>query len=252
MRACGFDRRFPIVVYKGRILDGRTRHAAAKAAKIKPRTVQFKGTDDQARQFVETANLHRRHLTPEQEEERRQARVGRVVEARQEGKSIRAIAEQEEVSKSQVERDLATAASLSPPGTVLPPEGKVTGKDGRQQPATKPDKRCENCARKFPPGQSMRGCEGCKAAKKGRQPGDEPSRRSGVKAGRAAYDWSPFRDFFGGLRRQIDKVGNLYGARATGEAERLDADLVAWKERFKKWFETASRTSAPTELKDHV
>jgi hypothetical protein len=68
---------------------------------------------------------------------RRQERIGRVAEARAEGQSLRAIAEAEEISVAQVNRDLESASTV-PGGTVKPTDGKVTGMDGRQQPATKP------------------------------------------------------------------------------------------------------------------
>jgi hypothetical protein len=251
MREHGYDRRFPTVVYRNMILDGRTREKAAKAAGIKPKRITFKGTVDQAHQFVETANLHRRHLTTTEQEERKQARVGRVVEARQEGQSIRAIAEAEEVSTATVQRDLETA-HCDGGVTVTPLDGKVTGKDGRQQPATKPDRRCHNCIRKYPDGGHTKGCEGCaaerSAAKSGRtEPGTHTPRPSSGKGqgGKAAFDWRPLRDGYGQLMRQVDTFAKLYGVRDSGEAERLRDDLVAWKKKFEEWAATTSRMPVP-------
>ena len=56
----------PIVLYEGRILDGRNRYRACLAASVEPRTVEFKGKDDlDAITFATTENLDRRHLTIE-------------------------------------------------------------------------------------------------------------------------------------------------------------------------------------------
>ena len=54
----------PIVVYKGKILDGRNRAGACANLQIKPKTVEYTGKDPLA--FVMAANLHRRHLTTSQ------------------------------------------------------------------------------------------------------------------------------------------------------------------------------------------
>ena len=50
-----------IVLYKGDVLDGWHRYLACVAAKVKPRTVDYKGPDPRA--YVRGANLHRRHNT---------------------------------------------------------------------------------------------------------------------------------------------------------------------------------------------
>jgi hypothetical protein len=135
----GFDPRFPIVTYEGMILDGRNRWIASCHANVKPKLVEFKGTEDEARLFVQTANEERRHLSPEWLKARRDERVGRVAEKRKEGKSLRTIAEEEGVSKSQIERDLDEAKSTVPGGTVEPADGKVKGRDGKERPAKKAD-----------------------------------------------------------------------------------------------------------------
>lgn len=51
----------PIILYQGKILDGRHRYRACKAAGIKPRFEQYKGSDPLG--FVVSANIDRRHLT---------------------------------------------------------------------------------------------------------------------------------------------------------------------------------------------
>jgi hypothetical protein len=64
------------------------------------------------------ANLHRRHLSPEDQQRLRQERIARVVAARQDGKSYRAIAAEEGKSVAQVQRDYADAGV--PGGTPEP------------------------------------------------------------------------------------------------------------------------------------
>jgi ParB-like chromosome segregation protein Spo0J len=55
---------FPIVLYKGEILDGRNRYIACKKAGVTPDFFEYTG--DAPIQFAITANLHRRHLTIEE------------------------------------------------------------------------------------------------------------------------------------------------------------------------------------------
>jgi N6-adenosine-specific RNA methylase IME4/ParB-like chromosome segregation protein Spo0J len=52
----------PITLYEGKILEGRNRYRACRAADVKPRYVQFEGDDPAA--FVISQNLVRRHLGP--------------------------------------------------------------------------------------------------------------------------------------------------------------------------------------------
>lgn len=159
MRERGFDPRFPIVRYQKKILDGRNRWLAAEKAGVKPLFVDFKGTEDEARVFVQTANEERRHLATEWLHRRREERIGRVAAARQEGESIRTIAERENVSPAQVHADIekATVQGL----TVEPKGGKVTGKDGRKKPARTKSvpQPCDRCRRLGVPG-----CPACKEA----------------------------------------------------------------------------------------
>lgn len=54
----------PIILFEGRILDGRNRFKACKDAGVEPTTIEFKGKD--ALQYVMSTNLKRRHLTDSQ------------------------------------------------------------------------------------------------------------------------------------------------------------------------------------------
>jgi hypothetical protein len=58
------DQLFDIVLYEGKVLDGRNRLAACKKAKVKPRFVEFVGDDAAAQALVITLNSERRDLEP--------------------------------------------------------------------------------------------------------------------------------------------------------------------------------------------
>jgi len=56
----------PIVIFQGRILDGRHRHAACMKAKVKPVFEELVGESLEAWTYILSKNLHRRHLTKSQ------------------------------------------------------------------------------------------------------------------------------------------------------------------------------------------
>lgn len=56
----------PIVLFDGRILDGRSRYTAARDLRLPVPTVDFEGTVADALDLVASYNLHRRHLNQSQ------------------------------------------------------------------------------------------------------------------------------------------------------------------------------------------
>jgi len=147
MKVNGYDKRFPIILLDGVILDGRNRYRAAERSGVEPvfQAIAIK-TDPEA--FVQRANEHRRHLTQEWITKHRQERIARVSAARSEGESIRAIAEKEKVSPAQVVDDIKVAGVQ---GGCTPEPKKVTGKDGKTYPShpQKPKQKyvCHRCQR---------------------------------------------------------------------------------------------------------
>lgn len=154
---------------KESVVVGATRcKVAAKIGleKVPLRILSFKSKEEAREYNKQTAC--RRHLTPEEQLARRAARIPRIVEAREKGDSLRIIAENEKVSEATVRRDLETV-STAQGGAVEPPDGKVTGQDGRTRTATpaKPDPiYCKTCARAKRVGQELpKNCPDCKKAR---------------------------------------------------------------------------------------
>jgi ParB-like chromosome segregation protein Spo0J len=58
--------RVPVVLFEGKILDGRTRYRACEELGIPPCTTVFRGTSADARQLVVSYNFFRRHLSQSQ------------------------------------------------------------------------------------------------------------------------------------------------------------------------------------------
>lgn len=56
----------PIVLYEGKILDGRNRYRACLDRGIRPEFVPFGGTNEDAAEYVAAGNIFRRNLTPSQ------------------------------------------------------------------------------------------------------------------------------------------------------------------------------------------
>lgn len=57
---------FPIVLWRGEVIDGRHRYRACKQLGIEANFVEFPGEEEEIGPFVVSCNLHRRHLTASQ------------------------------------------------------------------------------------------------------------------------------------------------------------------------------------------
>lgn len=62
----GYDPTFPVVLFEGKILDGRNRYQCAIQCGAEPVFTEFVGDEDDALAFVVRANMARRHLTTSQ------------------------------------------------------------------------------------------------------------------------------------------------------------------------------------------
>jgi ParB-like chromosome segregation protein Spo0J len=118
----------PIMRYQGKILDGNNRYRACEIAKIAPKFTDFTGDDGVARNYVISANIHRRHLSPDQ----RREIIAALLKA-DPGQSNRQIAEQAKVSHHTV-GDVRN--ELEQRGQVAHVENR-TDSAGRKQPAKK-------------------------------------------------------------------------------------------------------------------
>jgi ParB family chromosome partitioning protein len=115
----------PIVIYDGKILDGRNRYRACMELGIEPDFEQANGNTD-PKQYVISKNFHRRHLSKAQQ-------VGIMRQLRTDGKTYQEIADITNVG-------VGTAYRHTSDIDLFQME-KVEGRDGKHYPAsyTKPD-----------------------------------------------------------------------------------------------------------------
>jgi hypothetical protein len=235
MKANGYDERFPVILYEGKIADGVNRHICADEAGVRPTFDIFEGTIDQLKRYIKRANKNRRHLSPEEIAEMVDERIEKVVEAREEGKSLRTIAEEVKVSESQVRSDLERA-QLRRGCAVEPKDGKVMGQDDKERAATKPPILCSRCKRTG----AVKDCQACAEARKAK-PKATPSRRKPPPKPTASkgFDWGYFINGCGILAYCIDKVGD------DTTATKLKTSLEDFKDAFKVWAEKTLGEKSP-------
>src|SRR6516165_8065994 len=115
----------PIVRYQGKILDGNNRYRACELVKVAPKFADFTGDDAAARNYVISANIHRRHLSPDQ----RREIIAALLKA-DPTQSNRQVAEQAKASHVTVFYPTGQSVQLLPtPGAQRQP----TGADGKTQ-----------------------------------------------------------------------------------------------------------------------
>ncbi len=170
MKRFGFDKAKPITTYDGKIVFGRNRYLAAMKAEVEPVYRELKlRKGETLEDAVSRDNDLRRHDPVEQQKRRRADRVKRMTTAREEGQSLRTIAENEGVSETQARRDLAKGSGAPGGGAPAPTGGKVTGKDGKKQTAKKALTLCERCER-LKPGVGLPDCPNCAALRAKKKP----------------------------------------------------------------------------------
>jgi ParB-like chromosome segregation protein Spo0J len=142
IKAHGLDEE--IVLYQGKILDGRNRYRACLNAKVEPKFKQFEGDDAAARAFVISANAYRRHLKAKD----KRVAIAAALKASPE-KSDRLIAEMTKSSpttvstiRREVRRETETESTVQ--SGQLPP--KRVGKDGKARKPPAPKERRETSA----------------------------------------------------------------------------------------------------------
>lgn len=96
----------PITIYQDQLLDGRHRDRACAESGTTPVYVEFTGTDAEARAFVTSVNVHRRHLSLAQ----KQAHVAAELK-RDPGQTDNAIATKAKVSNKTVSAARARAVA---------------------------------------------------------------------------------------------------------------------------------------------
>jgi len=121
--------REPIWMYEDKVLDGRNRFRACRAAGVDPQFRHFSGTHAEAQAFVVSANIRRRHLNVEQ----RQHLLIELIASAPE-KSDRQIGKGIGVDHKTIARARTKGEDV---GRVPHVETR-TDALGRQQPATKP------------------------------------------------------------------------------------------------------------------
>jgi len=239
LKAHGIVGKRKVVLYEGKVIDGWQLHRACVEANLEPTYEQLKLAPGMtAEAYVETVNDHRRHETPDQAMKRAEARRERVAAARQEGKSIRTIAADEGVSKSQVERDLGSTA-------VTVPGGTVTGQDGRRQPAAKPQADYGD-AYEGPVVRDRSGEPNGSPAVNGKD-GKTYAPTKPPKNGRETYDWEKFHRGYGLLVNEVEKIAKFYNAIRTPQAEGLRRMIREFKAKFRAFYQDFSGQAAPRE-----
>ncbi|SED78039.1 ParB-like nuclease domain-containing protein [Rhizobiales bacterium GAS188] len=117
----------PIIIHKGRVLDGRHRLKACREAGVKPRLVEYRG--DRPRDVVEAHDLNRRHLYPDDKRTKLEAALARNPE-----RSNRQIAADIGVS----DKTVGAARGRLEDVRSIPHVSTVKDTLGRRQPARKP------------------------------------------------------------------------------------------------------------------
>jgi hypothetical protein len=119
----------PIIVYQDKILDGNNRYRACLQARIKPRFLELvEVSDASAQRYVISANIHRRHLSPDQ----RRALLAELIKAdpSQSNRLIAATAKVSHHTVGDVRGELETTGQIAQLQTTTGADGKSRKKKG--------------------------------------------------------------------------------------------------------------------------
>jgi hypothetical protein len=122
----------PVVLYEDKIIDGRHRQRVSQDTGYPLPVREFDPkVDGSPEQYVISQNDDRRHESQDAVANRRTERQLRVAEKKRKGKSVRAIAKEEGISPSQVQKDMEANQLYTRCTTETEPE-TVTGTDGKK------------------------------------------------------------------------------------------------------------------------
>lgn len=265
MKLHGYDPRFPIVRYEGKILAGRDRYRAVcraiktrkhTDARIEPVYVDLPvGVDPEA--FVRRENELRKHFAQEYVETLRNLRRNRVAQMRAQGMSTRQIADKERVSQPTVLNDLNSGDKGLSPDKI----DKIQGKDGKSYESNKTLIKCKKCQRKgqchnCPECARLRG--GGKPRGRPREPGDDDdtygragrraarkAKKEAAQSGSEAFTVKRWDDVLAPVVRMINEIakaaGWVAGQRETPahlgikrKLEEVRTDVIAWQKELTK------------------
>jgi hypothetical protein len=225
-----------IILHEGKVLDGWQLLRACIEADVKPEFAPLpKGVS--AEEYVQLKNDVRRHETMPKAMARIEARRERITKAREEGKSIRTIAEEEGVSPKTIRNDLASGGEGYPPEPAKTLE-KVQGRDGKSYPSTQPALRCDRCTRI---GSNIPNCPKCLELRGKKKPLPQPpnfddpedDEKPKAKNGKPRYDEKRFEKAYGVLIREVDKRAELMGK---GKHHKRCIELLGmFLEAYKVW-----------------
>jgi hypothetical protein len=214
---------------KMKILDGWNLYRCHVEKNVKPRFVQ-RNAKISPIDYVEIKNDVRRHETRETIEKRAEVRRQRVVELREKGESIRAIAGKVGVDPRQVQRDLEAAAESAPAKKKPKGAATVTGRDGKtyERETAVSQIRCDRCKRT---GQT-KPCPACEDLRtEARYNAKHPARE---------FDWHMPDRALEAVAAVPEAIGKFYSDRNSTEyhgAKRLITELhnlfAEWRKRVK-------------------
>jgi ParB-like chromosome segregation protein Spo0J len=119
----------PIIVYQDKILDGNNRYRACLQANVKPKFTELvESSDAAAQRYVISANIHRRHLSPDQ----RRDLLAKLIKI-DPNKSNRQIADQANVSHhtvGAVREELEATGQIAQLQTTTGADGKTRKRKG--------------------------------------------------------------------------------------------------------------------------